>query len=123
MTIRLRIILCFAILIYFFFLFLFLKRKMLSLKYTLLWIFAGLSGSILVLFPELLDFIVKITEIHSTMNGLFVILDFFLILLLLSLTAIVSKQTDRIKSLVQDSALMEKRIRELEYNLEQKGKS
>ncbi len=54
---------------------------------------------------------------------LFVILDFFFILLLLSLTTIISKQTDKIKSLIQDSALMEKRIRELEYNLEPKEKS
>lgn len=122
MTIRLRIILCFAIVIYFLFLFLFLKKKTFSLKYTLFWILAGLGGIILVLFPELLNFIVQITEIHSVMNGLFVILDFFLILLLLSLTAIVSKQTDRIKNLVQDSALMEERIRKLEYNREQKGK-
>ena len=52
---------------------------------------------------------------------LFVILDFFFILL--SLTTIISKQTDKIKSLIQDSALMEKRIRELEYNLEPKEKS
>ena len=65
----------------------------------------------------------KKEEIMTIWLRLFVILDFFFILLLLSLTTIISKQTDKIKSLIQDSALMEKRIRELEYNLEPKEKS
>lgn len=34
----------------------------------------------------------------------------------MSLTAIVSKQTERIKNLAQENAALEKRVRELEMN-------
>lgn len=48
------------------------------------------------------------------MNGLYVICIGFMIMLLMSLTSIVSRQAFKIRSLVQDNALLEKRIRELE---------
>jgi type II secretory pathway component PulJ len=38
----------------------------------------------------------------------------FVVIILLSLTSIVSKQNERIKTLVQANTLLEKRIRELE---------
>jgi len=47
-------------------------------------------------------------------NALFSLLLGFVIVILLSLTAIVSRQSERIKTLVQTTALLEKRIRELE---------
>lgn len=114
MSIRLRILLCIAISIYFILILIFLRKKMLSLKYTLLWILAGICGTVLIVFPGLLDFIVQFTQIRSAMNGLFAIILFFVILLMLSLTAIVSKQSERIKNLIQDEALLEKRVRDLE---------
>ena len=87
---------------------------MLSLKYTLLWLFSGFAMGILVLFPGLLDAFVKAVGIETPMYGLFVFAIFFILVIAMSLTAIVSKQTERIKDLAQDNAVLEKRVRELE---------
>ena len=91
-----------------------MKKKMLSLKYTLLWLFSGFAMGILVLFPGLLDAFVKAVGIETPMYGLFVFAIFFILVIAMSLTAIVSKQTERIKDLAQDNAVLEKRVRELE---------
>ena len=48
------------------------------------------------------------------MNGLFIMSFAFVIMIMMSLTSIVSRQANKIKLLVQELAMMEKRIRELE---------
>lgn len=118
MTLHLRIILGIVVIVYFLLILRFVKKKMLALKYTLLWLFAGAVMGILVLFPGLLDMMAKLVGIATPMNGLFAFAIFFVIIILMSLTAIVSKQTDRIKNLAQNNAMMEKRIRELEEEKE-----
>ena len=114
MTIYLRIVLSFVVVVYFLLILHFMKKKMLSLKYTLLWLFSGFVMGILVLFPGLLDAFVKAVGIETPMYGLFVFAIFFILVIAMSLTAIVSKQTERIKDLAQDNAVLEKRVRELE---------
>ncbi len=114
MTIYLRIVLGIVVVIYFLLILHFMKKKMLSLKYTLLWLFSGFAMGILVLFPGLLDAFVKAVGIETPMYGLFVFAIFFILVIAMSLTAIVSKQTERIKDLAQDNAVLEKRVRELE---------
>ncbi len=109
MTIYLRIVLGFVVVVYFLLILHFMKKKMLSLKYTLLWLFSGFAMGILVLFPGLLDAFVKAVGIETPMYGLFVFAIFFILVI-----AIVSKQTERIKDLAQDNAVLEKRVRELE---------
>lgn len=110
----LRVILGLTVVCYFCLLVFFLKKGTLSLKYSLLWIFSGISMGILVLFPELLYLFVYIIDIKSPVNGLFALCIFFIVIIMMSLTSIVSKQNDKIKCLVQDNALLELRIRELE---------
>ena len=111
---RLRACLLIGVACYFILILLFLKKKSISLKYTLLWIFAGLFMGVLIVWPQLLRIIVSIIGIESNMNGLFSIVLIFIIAILMSLTSIVSKQKEKIKSLTQTMAMMEKRIRELE---------
>lgn len=114
----LRLFLSVALIIYFFLIITFLKRKTLSLRYTLLWIFAGILMEVLIVFPQLLKWAIHFVDIKSPMNGLFAISIFFILILLMSFTSIVSKQNDQIKRLAQDNALLEKRLRELENRLE-----
>lgn len=111
---KLRLCLLFAVASYFVLILLFLKRKEISLKYTLLWIFAGLFMGIMIIWPQLLRIIVTIIGIESNMNGLFSMGMMFIIAILMSITSIVSKQSDKIRSLTQTIAMLEKRIRELE---------
>jgi len=72
----------------------------------------------LVLFPVLLQRLSALFGIVETMNGLFTLAIGFIIILLLALTSIASKQTNKIKNLIQNEALLEKRIRTLEMAIE-----
>ena len=97
-----------------------LKHKKLALKYTLLWLATATLMLILVIFPTLMTHFASLIGIQSNMNCLYILLIGFLIVLVLSLTSIVSGQTERIRKLTQSQALLERRVRELE---EDKGKA
>ena len=112
--INLRIILTICVLVYFFIILMYLKNKTLALRYTLLWIVAGVILGIMIIWPHLLVLFVRAIGITSNMNGLFIVCIAFIIMILMSLTSIVSKQADKIKNLTQTIAKMEKRIRDLE---------
>lgn len=111
---KLQIAFLIAVCMYYAVLFYLLKKKSLSLKYTLLWLFSGLVMLVFVLFPELLTWFSVFVGIGVPTNALFAVISFCFILLLISLTSIVSKQTERIKTLTQAVAMLEKRIKELE---------
>ena len=114
LPINLRITLIIAVLCYFILILVFLKRKALELKYTLLWLLAGVVLGAFVLFPHLLVYLTKFLGIESTMNGLYVLCIGFIIIILMALTSIVSRQTRKIRELIQENAMLEKRIREVE---------
>ncbi len=123
---RLRIVLIIAVFFYFIMMCVFLKNKMLSLKYTLLWLFVGVVMGILIAFSHLLVFLNHLVGIQNSMNGLFIWATAFILCILLSLTSIVSKQTNKIRQLIQTISRLEKRIRDLEKennkSLEEKEK-
>jgi hypothetical protein len=96
----------------------FIRKETLSLKYSLLWLFATLVMLIVSIFPGILRYFADIFGFALSSNALFSLLFGFVIVILLSLTSIVSKQTEKIKTLVQANALLEKRVRELEKNIE-----
>lgn len=108
----LRVVLGVVVLSYFVLIFHFLKKKTLLLKYTLLWIAAGMVMGLLVLVPQLLDWFVHLIGIQTPMNGLLVVSVLAILIILMSLTAIVSKQAERMKRLTQYISFLEKRVRE-----------
>lgn len=110
----LRLTLIVAVICYFVIILYFLKQKALDLKYTLLWLVAGLVMGILVVVPELLSSIIRIFGIQDNMNGLFIFGIGFIIMILLSLTSIASRQNRKIRTLTQELAILDKRVRELE---------
>ena len=116
---NLRIVLIIAVISYFIIILAFLTSKAISLKYTLLWIVAGLAMAAMVAFPDFLSYIVNKLGIVSNMNGLFILCIAFIIIILMSITSIVSRQTNKIRSLTQSLALLEKRIRDLENSKKQ----
>lgn len=69
---------------------------------------------VLVLFPQLLQAFALLVGISAPMNALFSIAFFCIIIILMSLTAIVSKQNRRSRVLIQSVALLEKRVRDIE---------
>jgi len=115
--VTLRITLCVAMIIYFVVILYFLKKRMLDLKYTLIWLAAGFVMALMVCFPMLLVWFRGLLGIQSNMNGLFLLAIGFCMLVLMTLTAIVSRASIKIRTLIQEIAMLEKRVRELEKEL------
>ena len=113
----LRFTLIIAVVCYFIIILHFLKQKALNLKYTLLWLVAGLVMGVLVAVPELLVTIIHIFGIQDNMNGLFIFAIGFIIMILLSLTSSASRQNHKIRTLTQELAIVEKCVRDLEKQL------
>ena len=111
---KLRILLIIAVIVYFLLILYWLKIKALNLKYSLLWLFSGVAMGILVIFPELLLGISTLVGIQTPMYALIVFALAFVIAILMSITSIVSRQNRKIRTLIQENALLEKRIRDLE---------
>lgn len=116
----LRFFLIVAVLCYFIIILYFLKQRALNLKYTLLWLLAGAVMGILVIFPELLVRVIHIFGIEDNMNGLFIMCIAFMLMILMALTSIASRQNMKIRLLVQEIGILDKRIRELEVTAEEK---
>ena len=95
-----------------------LRNKRFSLKYSLTWMIFCIILAILAIFPTILDKIALLIGIATPVNALFAILFFFIIIIITMLTAIVSIQSDKIKKLIQHSALLEKRVRKLESSIQ-----
>ena len=109
-----QIVLSIAVICYFIIILYYLKKRMLELRYTLLWFAAGAVMGVMVFFPWILHRFVRRVGIESNMNGLFVLCFMFIIAILMSITSIVSRQQMKIRILMQEISMMEKRIRELE---------
>lgn len=116
MSITLQASMLLAVGLYFFLLLRLLKKKSLNLKYTLLWIFSGILMLVLALFPGLLSVVAKLIGVYAPTNALFALILFCVIMILMSLTAIVSKLNERVKRVSQAYALLEKRVREQKEN-------
>ncbi len=111
---KLRILLIAGVIIYFVLILHWLKTKALNLKYSLLWLLSGVAMGLLVVFPNALIWLSKITGIQTPMYALLVCAIAFVIAILMSITSIVSRQNRKIRTLIQENALLEKRIRDLE---------
>ena len=84
--------------------------------------FSGVILALLVIWPEILSRFVRLVGIQSNMNGLFIMAIAFIVMIMMSLTSIVSRQTNKIRHLVQEIAILEKRLRELENDSEKDGR-
>lgn len=118
LPIRLKVSLLAAVLVFFIIVLSMLKRRRLTLKYTLLWLLTGVFMLIFVVFPELLQSLAGFIGAQTLMNTLYLLIIGFILVLLMMLTSIVSKQTERIAFLAQANAILEKRVRELEESKE-----
>lgn len=118
MNSSLRMMLALALLLYYICIFYFLKKKSLTLKYTLLWLFSGFVMVLVLLFPHILERMMHVIGIKELTNGVFGLVCFAMLIILLSITSIVSLLNENQRKLVQQCAMYEKRIRDLESKLE-----
>lgn len=110
----LRISLLLGLALYFVVLFVLLKKNSLNLKYTLLWFLTGIIMTIVVIFPKLIKVPLNKMGVIEWTNGIFALIILFLIIICITITGIVSGLKDRNRQLIQQCAMYEKRIRELE---------
>lgn len=113
-SVSLRTAILLAICFYFLILFLLLRRKSLTLQYTLLWLFTGVVMLIFTACPGLLVWITALLGFKLGSNALFAILFFCVLMIMMSLTSVNSRQGEEIRRLTQELARMEKRLRDLE---------
>lgn len=114
MVLALRISLLIAICIYLTLIIVLLRKKSLNLKYSLLWLFMAAVLLLMVAFPSAIEFLANLIGVASYINAIFMAFIFFILLLVVSLTSIASKQRQEIKTLIQNLALLQKRVEELE---------
>ena len=98
-----------AVVCYFVIILYLLKNRALNLKYTLLWLLAGVVMGVLVVFPEMLMRIIRVFGIQSNMNGLFLIIIGFMLMILMALTSIASRQNMKIRALVQEIGILDRK--------------
>lgn len=91
-----------------------LKREKFLLRYGILWLMSGLIMLLIVIFPSLLFYFTEFLGIRVASNALFAICIFLVIMMLVFLTTVVTELTDRIKKMAQKTAIIEKRMQDLE---------
>ena len=100
----------------------YLVMKKLNLKYTLVWLGAAVFMLIIAIFPQIITFVTRLVGIQVESNAVFFFAILFLFLIVLTLTAIVSHMNNRVYRLTQMQAILEKRVRELEEQLNSNAK-
>lgn len=96
-----------------------IHRKRLNLNYSLLWLAMAVVMVIMVVFPGLVYKLTKLLGIDLPIHMVFTGFSFFALVMLFYLTCIVSRDNEKNRTMVQQMALMERRIRELEERLAQ----
>lgn len=110
----LRIFLLLGTILYLGVILLMLKKKLLTVRYSIIWLLSGLVLLVFAAAPYVVYVIGNLLHIEMPSNLVFTMLFAFMLLLLLSLSSTVSCFAEKIKRLSQQAALLEKRVRELE---------
>lgn len=97
-----------------------LKRGTLTVKYSLLWLLCGVVLLIFAICPYFVYVIRDLLDMQVPSNVVFLLIDGFMLLLLISLSIAVSQLSEKSKRQAQSIALLENRIRELKQKLRDK---
>lgn len=119
MDMSLRITIIVALVIYYACIFYLLRRKSLTLKYTLLWILSGFVMILIVSFPDTFEKMMHKIGIVEMTNGLFAVVLFAILIILISITSIVSKMNGKLRQLIQQCSMYEKEIRNLQEKVKE----
>lgn len=122
MPIVLQVFLVACVLIFLAMIVYFLANKKLNLKFSLVWLAAGVGMLVVAIFPQIAAKVSSLIGIETTSNMVFLFAGLFMLLIIFTLTIIVSKMNNQIYDLTQKQALLEKRVRELDKNNNSKNK-
>ena len=96
-----------------------IKHKKIEVKYSIIWLAFSATMILFAVFPYLVLVLGDISGVANPVNFIFMTLFVFILLILLSVSAVISGFSTKIKRLAQANALLEKRVRELEKKLEE----
>ena len=97
-----------------------LKKGKLNVQYSIIWLGSAFVMIVFAAFPYVVAVLRYWLRIETAANFVFILLFAFVLLLLLSLSTIVTGFAARIRRLVQTQALLEKRVRDLEAQLDER---
>jgi len=110
----LRIFLVVCIAVYLIIIAMMLKKRLLGLRYTLIWLLCGAGMVLFTAFPEIVFRTSALVGISNPVNAIFFLFATFSIVMLISLTSIASTLGERNLRLTQALALLEERVHRLE---------
>jgi hypothetical protein len=94
------------------------RRKKLSEEYSFIWIICALALLGLSVGRRLLDSVALAVGIYYPPAALILVLIFFVFVASLSFSVVVSRHRRQVERLIEDTALLEARVRELSERLE-----
>lgn len=114
MSIKIQIIVAAIVVIGLIYIFSLIRSNRLELKHAFSWITVGIMVLILDCFPILMEKLSKIFGIALPINMMFFVGFIFTLVIILTMSVALSITSASVKRLVQKTALLEKRIEELE---------
>ena len=94
-----------------------MKKGKLEVKYSIIWLAFSLCMILFACFPYTVLVLKDIAGVIHPVNFIFFTQIIFILLILLSVSAVISGFSKKIKQLAQANAILEKRVRELEEKL------
>ncbi|MBQ7902607.1 MAG: DUF2304 domain-containing protein [Oscillospiraceae bacterium] len=116
----LQVLLIFGAIVLFVMIVWLIKNKKIEVKYSIIWLAFSATMILFAVFPYLVLVLGDISGVANPVNFIFLTLFVFILLIMLSVSAVISGFSTKIKRLAQANALLEKRVRELEKKLEDK---
>ena len=99
-----------------------IKNNKMEVKYSIIWLGFSFTMIVFSIWPQLVFILGDITRVINPVNFVFLTQIIFILLILLSVSAVISGFSKKIKRLAQANSLLEKRIRRLEEKLAEKEK-
>lgn len=97
-----------------------LNKGLMTVKYSLLWLGFAAVMLLFALDPYIVYVLRDLLDMVMPSNLVFMLMFCFVLLVLLSLSIAISQLADKTKTLTQANALLEKRVRELEAQRDEK---
>ena len=119
MTVKLQIVIAAAILVVFAVLINMIRRKSLELKSALSWMLVLTALFVFACAPWLLNVVSEFLGIYAPVNMIFFLGFCFSLLIIFTLTVALSRLSNSVRTLDQIVALNEKKLEELEQELEE----
>jgi len=97
-----------------------IKHNKIEVKYSIIWLAFSVFMIAFAICPYIVLVLGDITGVANPVNFVFLTQIIFILLILLSVTAVISGFSRKIKRLAQTNALLEKRVRRLEAAIKEK---